>query len=148
MYVAEFLTVALIHLLAVASPGPDFAVVAAEFLDLLEFGGVPGFEDAVFGGAEEDVFFVGLDGVGNEGDVEDGVFVGEERFVAVTKVKSPDADVFIGGRGGDNLRVAGYAHVQDRQLMTVEIEKELERVDEEDFDGVVHGRNGKEARVG
>jgi hypothetical protein len=29
MYVAEFLTVALIHLLAVASPGPDFAVVAA-----------------------------------------------------------------------------------------------------------------------
>ena len=30
MYVAEFLTVALIHLLAVASPGPDFAVVVRE----------------------------------------------------------------------------------------------------------------------
>ena len=29
MYVAEFLTVALIHLLAVASPGPDFAVQLA-----------------------------------------------------------------------------------------------------------------------
>ncbi|MFP3520409.1 LysE family translocator, partial [Pseudomonas sp. SIMBA_077] len=26
MYFTEFLTVALIHLLAVASPGPDFAV--------------------------------------------------------------------------------------------------------------------------
>lgn len=30
MYWAEFLTVALIHLLAVASPGPDFAVVVRE----------------------------------------------------------------------------------------------------------------------
>lgn len=30
MYGAEFLTVALIHLLAVASPGPDFAVVVRE----------------------------------------------------------------------------------------------------------------------
>lgn len=30
MYLAEFLTVALIHLLAVASPGPDFAVVVRE----------------------------------------------------------------------------------------------------------------------
>ncbi|WP_119736643.1 LysE family translocator [Pseudomonas sp. Larv2_ips] len=30
MYAAEFLTVALIHLLAVASPGPDFAVVVRE----------------------------------------------------------------------------------------------------------------------
>lgn len=30
MYWAEFLTVALIHLLAVASPGPDFAVVVCE----------------------------------------------------------------------------------------------------------------------
>ena len=30
MYWAEFLTVALIHLLAVASPGPDFAVVLKE----------------------------------------------------------------------------------------------------------------------
>ena len=27
MYWAEFLTVALVHLLAVASPGPDFAIV-------------------------------------------------------------------------------------------------------------------------
>src|SRR4051794_31688078 len=30
MYLAEFLTVALVHLLAVASPGPDFAVVLRE----------------------------------------------------------------------------------------------------------------------
>ena len=30
MYLTEFLTVALIHLLAVASPGPDFAVVVRE----------------------------------------------------------------------------------------------------------------------
>lgn len=30
MYLAEFLTVALVHLLAVASPGPDFAVVVRE----------------------------------------------------------------------------------------------------------------------
>ena len=30
MYLAEFLTVVLIHLLAVASPGPDFAVVVRE----------------------------------------------------------------------------------------------------------------------
>ena len=30
MYWAEFLTVALIHLLAVASPGPDFAIVVRE----------------------------------------------------------------------------------------------------------------------
>jgi RhtB (resistance to homoserine/threonine) family protein len=30
VYLAEFLTVALIHLLAVASPGPDFAVVVRE----------------------------------------------------------------------------------------------------------------------
>ena len=30
MYFTEFLTVALIHLLAVASPGPDFAVVVRE----------------------------------------------------------------------------------------------------------------------
>lgn len=30
MYWSEFLTVALIHLLAVASPGPDFAIVVRE----------------------------------------------------------------------------------------------------------------------
>jgi len=30
MYAAEFLTVALIHLLALASPGPVFAVVVRE----------------------------------------------------------------------------------------------------------------------
>ncbi len=30
MYWAEFFTVALIHLLAVASPGPDFAIVVRE----------------------------------------------------------------------------------------------------------------------
>jgi len=30
MYWTEFLTVALVHLLAVASPGPDFAVVVRE----------------------------------------------------------------------------------------------------------------------
>ena len=30
MYWTEFLTVALIHLLAVASPGPDFAIVVRE----------------------------------------------------------------------------------------------------------------------
>ncbi|MBU3914530.1 LysE family translocator, partial [bacterium] len=27
MYLTEFLTVAVVHLLAVASPGPDFAIV-------------------------------------------------------------------------------------------------------------------------
>ena len=30
MYWTEFLTVALVHLLAVASPGPDFAIVVRE----------------------------------------------------------------------------------------------------------------------
>ncbi len=30
MYWTEFLTVALVHLLAVASPGPDFAIVLRE----------------------------------------------------------------------------------------------------------------------
>ncbi|HWR80315.1 MAG TPA: LysE family transporter, partial [Pseudomonas sp.] len=30
MYWAEFLTVAFVHLLAVASPGPDFAIVVRE----------------------------------------------------------------------------------------------------------------------
>jgi hypothetical protein len=53
--------------------------------------GVEVADGAIFGAGEEVV------GVFDELEGRDGVFVDEQRAVAVTEVQSPDLDVFIGG---------------------------------------------------
>ena len=119
-----------------------------ELLDLLELVAVPALDCAVLGGTEEDVAFVVIDRVGDEGYLHDTVFVTKERFVTIAKVETPDTDVLVRGTGRDEFAVAGDRHVEHRQLVAIEVEEELQRVDEKDLDSVVERCYGEEFRVG
>jgi len=118
-------------------------------LDVLEFVRVPGFEQAVFGcGEYEMAFFAGVDGMRDEAATHDGVVVGEEGFVAVAEVEAPDAEVLVGGGGGEEFAIGADGEGEDGEFVAVEGEEEFETVGEEDFDGGVEGAEGEEARVG
>ncbi len=69
---------------------PDFRVMTIEFHDLLVPVAVPVLDGPVFGGREEVV------GVWDETDLHDGVLVGEDGFMAVAEIETPDFDVFVG----------------------------------------------------
>lgn len=77
-----------------------------------------------------------------EHDLHDGVLMGKEGLVAISKVETPDLDVLVGGTGGDQLAVGRDVHVEDGKLVAVEVVEEFEGIGEEDFDCVVEEGGG------
>ena len=121
-------------------------MVSIQSLDLLKLVSIPVLDHLVLTGTEE-VVAVAVLVVWNESDLENGVLVSEKCFVAITEIQTPKADILIGRTGDNELAVEGDIHVENRQLVSVEVEEELQGIDEEDLHCVVEKGDSQKARI-
>lgn len=69
-----------------------------------------------------------------ERHLHDALIMGKDRLVTISKVKTPDLDVFVGRASGDQLGIGGDVKGENRKFVTVEGKEEFQRVLEEDLD--------------
>lgn len=78
-----------------------------------------------------------------ERDLHHALVVCEERLVAVAEVEAPDFDILVRRARHNELRVARDVHREDRELVSIQREEELERVLIEDLYCRVQQRDGE-----
>ncbi|KAH3676624.1 hypothetical protein OGATHE_001113 [Ogataea polymorpha] len=116
---------------------PNLRVVRSQLLDIFKFDAVPVLHHSVLG-ATEKVF-----GFWYKLDFHDCILMPENRLVTVSKVQSPNPYVFICGRRDYQFRVKRDINRKHRKLVSVQAEEKLERVEEEDLDGVIQQSNSQ-----
>ncbi|KAH3681379.1 hypothetical protein WICPIJ_007648 [Wickerhamomyces pijperi] len=98
-----------------------------------------------FSGSNE---FNRFDSIVQESNTHDGILMAKDGLVTITEVQPPDLNVLIGGGSDDQLGIRGDINGQNRQLMAVKGDEELQSVKEENLDSVVQQRNSQSFSAG
>mmetsp|Transcript_30522 Transcript_30522/g.73678 ORF Transcript_30522/g.73678 Transcript_30522/m.73678 type:complete len:359 (-) Transcript_30522:339-1415(-) len=116
--------------------------MASQEEDLVKFIAVPETHRPVLRTGEE------VARAPDEAQISDGILVAVHRPMGVAEVQAPDLDGLVGPAGSQYGIVGTRIEREDRELVPVQAQEELERIVEEDLDRGIEGGDEQQALLG